>query len=98
MKTNNTEGCALCNATWGEYRDEVEGERMVFCCDICAAAFKNMVASVEKENGWSSVDSIEIQGNNNTGRKCSARSGKNEFSFSIKFHNDGRVKDFHRLK
>ena len=43
MKTNNEEGCGLCNATWGEYHMDIEGEDMFFCCNICADIFQNMV-------------------------------------------------------
>ncbi len=94
---NHRRGCALCDATWGEYWDDVDGQRMVFCCDICAAAFKNMIEAVKGAKGWDAVDRLVITGNNSVGRKCTATSGGSDFRYYIKFHNDGRIFDFHQL-
>lgn len=97
MEINNTDGCALCNATWGEYWDDVDGERMQFCCSICAAAFKNMVKAVKDANGWPRLDKLYIVGNNSSGRKCAASFGEAHYRFYIKFYDDGRIFDFHEL-
>ena len=97
MEINYKKGCALCDATWGEYWDEVEGEKRVFCCDICAAAFKNMLGAVKKQNGWKQIDRLHITGNNNVGRKVTASYGGRDFRFYIKFHGDGEIMDFHEL-
>ena len=87
----------MCDATWGEHWDEVDGQRMLFCCDICAAAFKNMISAVKKANSWSRVDSLHIAGNNGTGRKCTASGEGSDFKFYVKFYNDGSILDFHKL-
>lgn len=97
MEINNRRGCALCDATWGEYWDTVEGEKMRFCCDICAAAFRNMIDEVKRQNKWGAVDRLNISGNNNTGRNCEASHGGSSFQFYIKFHGDGSILDFHRI-
>ena len=97
MEVNNKRGCALCDATWGEYWDDAAGTRMRFCCNICASAFANMIGTLKKTNKWTSIDRLEITGNNNTGRKCLASSHGKDFHFFIKFYNDGRILDFHKL-
>ncbi len=97
MEINYKEGCALCDATWGEYWEEVEGKNRFFCCDICATAFKNLVTKVKAENAWPTIDSLEITGNNNSGRKCTATYDGKEYRFYIKFYNDGRIFDFHSI-
>ncbi|MEM3852106.1 MAG: TA0938 family protein [Methanomassiliicoccales archaeon] len=97
MEVNNKRGCSLCDATWGDYRAVVEGEERRFCCSTCAAAFAEMISAVKNRNGWSSIDKLEIKGNNTTGRKCTAVSGKSTFNFYIKFNDDGTILDFHPL-
>jgi hypothetical protein len=97
MQINNVHGCALCDATWGEYWDFVEGEKMRFCCSTCASAFRNMIAEVKKTAGWPRLDRLEIHGNNTVGRRCLATCDKNTLSFYIKFNDDGSIFDFHSL-
>lgn len=97
MEINYKNGCALCDATWGEYWDDIGGQRMVFCCDTCATAFRNMVDAVKNKNGWETLDKIVIAGNNTTGRKCTATAGGSGFRYYIKFNNDGSILDFHQL-
>lgn len=97
MEINYNEGCALCGGTWGEYWDEIDGEKMLFCCSICHAAFKNMIDAVKKDRSWKTVEKLEITGNNAIGRDCTASTGGMDFRFYIKFFNDGRIYDFHAL-
>lgn len=97
MEVSNKRGCALCDATWGQYWDDVDGQRMVFCCSICASAFKNMVKAVKENNSWAGIDTLDISGNNNVGRKCSASAGGRVYRFYIRFHDDGSIEDFHSL-
>ena len=94
---NYRKGCALCDATCGEYWEEVEGQKMLFCCNICAAAFRNMVEAVKRANKWNGIDSLQITGNNISGRKCVATSSGSDFHYYVKFYNDGRILDFHVL-
>jgi putative zinc binding protein len=86
-------GCALCEATWGDYWEEVEGQQMLFCCDICATEFKNMVRDVKARTGWKSIDEIKMRGDYR-GRDCTAVSGDRKYSFFISFDSRGEVQDF----
>lgn len=96
MKTNNTEGCALCNATWGEYHREIDGDNMLFCCNICADAFEGMVNRVKQETGWKTIDSIELHGNYSRGRECVARKGGEEFRYYFRTFSDGTMMTFEK--
>jgi hypothetical protein len=86
-------GCAICEATWGDYWEEVEGQRMFFCCDICAFEFKNMINEVKKRTGWSAIDEIKMAGNYR-GRGCTALFGGKAFNFFIRFDSKGNIDTF----
>ncbi len=86
-------GCAICEATWGDYWEEVEGQRMFFCCDICAVEFKNMLSEVKKRTGWKTVDEIKMSGDHR-GRDCTAVCGKNRYEFFIRFDSKGGIERF----
>jgi hypothetical protein len=92
MKTNY-EGCALCDATWGEYWREIEGQNMFFCCNICADAYENMVREVKKRTGWNTIDSISISGNGRIGRDCVATGEGKEYRYFFK-HDNGNLTVF----
>ena len=94
MKTNNEKGCALCDATWGEYYREIENERMFFCCNICADIFETMVSKVKQNTGWESIDYVELNGNYSKGRECTARKGDDTFSYYFRTYSDGRFITF----
>jgi hypothetical protein len=86
-------GCALCEATWGDYWEEVEGQRMFFCCDICATEFRNMIREVKAHTGWESIDEIKMTGDYR-GRDCTALSGDRKYPFFIRFDSRGLVQAF----
>ena len=86
-------GCVLCEATWGDYWEEVEGQRMFFCCDICAVEFKNMIREVKARTGWESIDEIKIDGDYR-GRDCIALRGDKRYSYFVRFDSKGQVQDF----
>ena len=94
MKANYS-GCALCDATWGDYHRTVEGTNFFFCCSICADAFENMVKEVKKVSGWSCVDSVEISGNYSNGRNCVAKRGVDEMRYFFR-HENGVVTEFRK--
>lgn len=98
MRVSNRKGCALCDATWGDHREEIDGQVFRFCCETCAAAFRNMLDEIRKVRHWNEIEEVEIRGNNVTGRNCVARHGADSFSFYIKFNDDGSIMDFHELK
>ncbi len=83
----------MCDGTWGDYWREIEGERMFFCCSICADAFENMVKRVEQETGWRSIDSVTIEGNYAKGRDCTATSGERSVDYFFR-HEDGNITEF----
>ncbi len=87
------EGCVICGATWGNYWREIEGQRMFFCCEICAAEFQNMIAEVKRRTGWEGLDEINIEGDQR-GRNCIAISGSKRYPFFIRFNSDGQIQKF----
>ncbi|MCG3109318.1 hypothetical protein L3N51_01608 [Metallosphaera sp. J1] len=87
-------GCALCGATWGGWYEEVEGERLFFCCDVCAREFVNMLNKVKQTTGWDRVDELVIDGDYYRGRNCEARHGERSLSFYVKFGEDAEVTTF----
>lgn len=95
MKRNYS-GCAVCNSTWGNVWAEVEGERMFFCCDICATQFRRLVDRVKTETGWSTLDSLEIAGDRR-GRTCVAGSGDESFRCFVAFTPQGEIRTFEKL-
>ena len=92
MKTNY-EGCALCDATWGEYWRDMEGQNMFFCCNICADAYENMVREVKERTGWKTIDSINISGNGRIGRECEATHEGKSYRYFFK-HDNGKITVF----
>ncbi len=91
------EGCALCEATWGDYWAEIDGERMFFCCSICEIEFRSMVNEVKQRTGWRSIDEIKMAGDYR-GRECTALSGNHSFRFFVRFNSEGGIQDFSERK
>jgi hypothetical protein len=87
------DGCVTCGATWGDYWEEVGGQRMFFCCDVCAAEFKNLVKGVKDRTGWNEIDEIQMEGSYR-GRLCSARRLDGSYEFFVRFGDDGGVLSF----
>ncbi|HKZ41210.1 MAG TPA: TA0938 family protein, partial [Candidatus Hodarchaeales archaeon] len=87
------EGCAICEATWGNYWAEVEGQRMFFCCEICEIEFRNMINEVKRRTGWETIDEIKMTGDQRE-RRCTAISGGHSYRFSIGFNSQGAIRIF----
>ena len=89
------EGCAICGSTWGDYWEEVEGQRMFFCCEICAVQFKNMISEVKKRTGWPSIDEVTIKGDYR-GREVTALrgDGSSSYKFLVRFGSKGEIQKF----
>jgi hypothetical protein len=87
-------GCALCGSTWGDYYEEIDGQRLFFCCDVCALEFKNMISEVKKRTGWNRIDELVINGNYYRGRNCIARHEGKEYKFYVKFGDEGEIQTF----
>ncbi|MFY9716840.1 MAG: TA0938 family protein [Thermoplasmata archaeon] len=86
-------GCALCDSTWGDVWEEVDGDRMFFCCSICVVQFRGLVARIKEETGWPRLDSIEISGDRR-GRTCAAKWGEGSFRARVGFTSDGAILRF----
>ncbi len=87
------QGCALCEATWGNYWAEVYGQKLFFCCEICAIQFKNMVNEVKRRTGWKNIEEIKIRGDY-TGRECTALTEDYSYRFFIMFDSKGEIQTF----
>jgi hypothetical protein len=96
LKTNNETGCGLCDATWGKYYKDIDGDNMVFCCSICADIFEEMVRRVKENTGWKSIDYVELHGNYSRGRECTARNGDDTFSYYFRTYSDGKFITFEK--
>lgn len=89
----NYRGCAVCDSTWGNLYEEVEGQRMFFCCSVCAVQFRELVARIRKEAGWGRIDALAITGDRR-GRTCTARGGDATFRCFVAFNPEGRIRQF----
>jgi hypothetical protein len=90
------EGCAICQATWGNHWAEVEGQRMFFCCEICEDEFRNMISEVKRRTGWKTIDEIKTSGDQRQ-RECLALSGSHSYRFIIGFNSEGGIGLFSEL-
>ena len=86
----NLEGCPICGSTWGNYWNNIEGEKTFFCCEICYIQFRGMIEEVKRRNSWNKVDSVHIDGDYR-GRECVAASGKNSYGFFVTFKSTGEI-------
>ncbi|HLM70106.1 MAG TPA: TA0938 family protein [Thermoplasmata archaeon] len=91
----NYDGCAICNSTWGNVWAEVDGERLFFCCDLCVVQYRGLLERIQRETGWSTIDSIEIAGDRR-GRTCDVTSGKARERFLFAFTPEGALLRFQR--
>ncbi|HEV2317027.1 MAG TPA: TA0938 family protein [Thermoplasmata archaeon] len=89
----NYSGCAICDSTWGDHWEEVDGERRFFCCALCARQFRALLARIRATTGWSTLEELVIAGDRR-GRTCtvSSRSGTARFSFA--FNSEGALREF----
>lgn len=87
------EGCAICEATWGNHWAEVEGQRMFFCCEICEVEFRNMITEVKRRTGWKTIDEIKVRGDQRR-REGTAVSHDLSYDFSIGFDSRGEIRIF----
>ncbi|HEV2519418.1 MAG TPA: TA0938 family protein [Thermoplasmata archaeon] len=89
----NYRGCAICDSSWGDHWEEVDGERRFFCCALCATQFRNLVERVHRTTGWDRIDAIEIQGDR-TGRRVEVQSGAGRRTFTVMFTTQGEILQF----
>jgi hypothetical protein len=96
LKRNYT-GCAICDSTWGNLWEEVEGERMFFCCSICVVQFRHLVDRIKEESGWPTIESLEISGDRR-GRTCVAATGTETLRVRFAFNSEGALLRFEKLE
>lgn len=96
MKLNYS-GCAICDSTWGNVWEDIEGERMFFCCTLCAVQFRNLVGRIKKDTGWPTIDSLEITGDRR-GRTCVAQAGGEMARVRVAFNSEGELLRFEKLE
>jgi hypothetical protein len=89
----NYVACALCDSSWGNLWEEVEGTRLFFCCDLCVTQFRNLVNRVKSETGWTTIDRIDIAGDRR-GRTCNASRGGESYSCQVAFNAQGAIRAF----
>ncbi len=89
----NYAGCAICDSSWGNVWETVEGERLFFCCDICVVQFRNLVGRIESETGWPTIDQLEIRGDRR-GRTCRASRAGTEYRCEFAFNPQGALRSF----
>lgn len=95
MRVNYT-GCALCDSTWGDCWEEVEGERRFFCCATCATGFRRLVERVKAETGWPRIEALEIEGDRR-GRTCVATFERDRLRCHVALNAEGELREFIRL-
>ena len=88
------EGCAICESTWGDYWEEIEGQRMFFCCAVCAIQFKNMISEVKKRTGWPSIDGVEIRGDYRGREVTALKNSGASYKFLVRFGSKGEIQKF----
>jgi Ta0938 len=91
----NYRGCAICDSTWGNVWEYVEGQRMFFCCDLCLVQFRGLVERIKRDTGWDHVDELEVAGDRR-GRTCMAKSGSRSARFTFAFNSEGSLRRFGR--
>jgi hypothetical protein len=87
-----TVGCAICGSTWGDYWEEIEGDSLFFCCDLCAKEFKSLLHGVREKIGENAeIKEIEIQGDYR-GRRVKVRTPQGlARTFLVRFDSSGGI-------
>jgi Ta0938 len=89
----NYAACAICDSSWGNLWEEVDGTRLFFCCDVCANQFRNLVSRIKSEAGWDSIDALNIAGDRR-GRTCHAVRAERSFECEVAFNAQGEIRRF----
>jgi hypothetical protein len=89
----NYSACAICDSSWGNFWQEVDGTKLFFCCDICAIQFRDLVARIKAETGWASIDSLTITGDRRARTFHAVRAG-HAFDCEVAFNAQGKIRRF----
>jgi hypothetical protein len=90
----NYAACAICDSSWGNLWEEVEGTRLFFCCEVCLVQFRNLVDRIKAETGWGTIDGVTIAGDRR-GRTCVAQRGAETYRCRVAFNAQGALREFH---
>ena len=90
---SSEDSCAICGSTWGAVREEVDGVRRFFCCEVCAIQFREVVAAVKERTGWSQVEQLTFVGDRR-GRIGTATNNGRDYRFSVAFNSLGSIRRF----
>ena len=85
-------GCALCGSTWGDYYEEIDGQRLFFCCNLCAKGFTNIAEGIK--GAWGPFEVLTIDGSYSTGRHCTAMRGDQRRTFFVRFTDNADIEVF----
>jgi hypothetical protein len=89
------DGCALCESTWGDYFEEVEGTRWFFCCALCAKEFRLLCTRIREDTRWPTIDELALEGGR-YGRMAVARYGAGTARYEVRFDVEGELSRFVR--
>ena len=92
----NSEGCALCNSTWGNYWRKIENQKIFFCCNVCADLFENLLIRVKQILESDKIDEIQLEGNSKSRKifvKINSITYKGEICFRL-----GKITKFNLKK
>lgn len=94
MKVNYT-ACAICDSSWGDLWEVVEGERLFFCCEVCAVQFRGLVARIKAETGWATIERLTVAGDRR-GRTAEAQNGTAIYRCEFAYNAQGALRSFRR--
>jgi len=87
------EGCPLCGSTWGDWWEDVDGQSVFFCCELCARQWVAMNEEVKRRTGWPRVDWVDVDGDR-WGRTCTAHHRDAGYGFFVVFTPEGGLRRF----
>jgi hypothetical protein len=91
MTADPDRGCRLCGAEWGDYRANVQGEELRFCCDACASFYRLAVEELCRRTGWPRVDRLFLESVRGTEGDGWARHGEELRELHVRGTPDGEV-------
>ena len=80
----NSDGCALCDSTWGDYWRVIENKNLFFCCNICADLFESLINQIKLKLESDFVDEIQLKGNSKH-RKIYVKVSSSHYSGDVSF-------------
>ena len=88
----NSDGCALCDSTWGNYWKEIENQKLFFCCNVCSNLFENLLMEIKKKLDIDKIDEIQLKGNSKS-RKITVKHNSTSYIGEVSFR-FGKITNF----